>query len=532
METFLIKALQLIVALAFLVIIHEFGHFIFARIFGIKVEKFYMFFNPTVSLFKWKPGRHVGSLTKMKYFDDDARQEDAERQQLENSEKEYEEACADLKKAEKDGDSTDVAAARRRMEAAEARMMSDLEVRSRRDAAEFEASKKESKWRRFWGHTEYGIGWLPLGGYCKIGGMIDESMDTAQMKKDPEPWEFRTKPAYQRLLVMLGGVLFNFILAIIIYAGIALYWGEKYVPLDKATEGFDFVPAAIDAGFRNGDIPLYADGEKLDASKAGWQMDMIEAQSVSVLRNHRDTVTIDIPEDFLFRLNDDKGFLAYRVPVVVGKLVTGEAAEKASMKEGDRIIAVDTIPTPAFTELTPVLADNAGKEVNLKVVRGGDTLTLPATPNEFGKLGFQLEALDKVYPTVTVRYNALQAVPKGWELGTGMLTNYVGSMKHVFSKEGAKSIGGFGAIGGMFPDRWDWYSFWQITAFLSVALAFMNIIPIPGLDGGHVMFLLWEILTGRKPGEKVLIIAQYIGMAFLLLLLIYANGNDLLRAFR
>lgn len=454
METFLIKALQLIAALAFLVIIHEFGHYIFARIFGIKVEKFYMFFNPWFSLAKWKPKK---------------------------------------KKAKLD---------------------------------------KNGNERATWRDTEYGIGWVPLGGYVKIAGMIDESMDTEQMKQPAQPWEFRTKPAYQRLLVMLGGVLFNFILAILIYAGIALYWGEKYIPLENAREGFDFVPAAHDAGFRNGDIPLSADGRKLDAAEAGWQLAMIEAKQVKVLRNGTDTVTIDIPEDFLFRLNDDKGFLAYRVPVVVGRVMQGEAAAKAGMEKGDRIIAVDTVATPSMTELSPALLDRADKDCLLTTVRGADTLRLTARPNEFGKLGFELTRLEDIYPTVTIRYNILQSVPKGWELGTGMLTNYVGSMKHVFTKEGAQSIGGFGAIGGMFPDRWNWYSFWQITAFLSVALAFMNIIPIPGLDGGHVMFLLWEILTGRKPGEKVLIVAQYIGMAFLLLLLIYANGNDLLRALR
>lgn len=449
METFLIKAAQLIVALAFLVIIHEFGHYIFARIFGIKVEKFYMFFDPYFSLFKWKP------------------------------------------KPKKDAD------------------------------------PNKTSWR----DTEYGIGWLPLGGYCKIAGMIDESMDTEQMKQEPKPWEFRTKPAYQRLLVMLGGVTFNFILAILIYAGIAMHWGSKYIPFDAATEGFDFVPAAQAVGFKNGDIPLMADGEKLDASQGDYAYKMADANVVTVLRNKKDTVNIRIPEDFIFRLNDDKGFLGYRLPVYIDRVVPGEAAAKAGLQEGDHIVAVDTVLTPTFTELTPTLVQYADKETTVTVERDGKRIVVPITPNEYGKLGFQLRPITAVYPTVTVNYGFFESFPKGWEIGTTTLGNYVSSMKHVFSSEGAQSLGGFGAIGNMFPEKWNWLSFWEITAFLSVVLAFMNIIPIPGLDGGHVMFLIWEIVTRRKPSEKVLIAAQYVGMAFLLLLLIYANGNDIFRAF-
>ena len=450
MEAFLIKAAQLIVALAFLVIIHEFGHYIFSRIFGIKVEKFYMFFDPYFSLFKWKPKQKPG------------------------------------------------------------------------------ADPNKTSWR----DTEYGIGWIPLGGYCKIAGMIDESMDTEQMKQEPKPWEFRTKPAWQRLLVMAGGVLFNFILAILIYAGIAMHWGTQYIPFDAATEGFDFVPAAQKVGFQNGDIPYTADGKLLSAADGDFMLQMVEAKNVEVIRNGgKDTVSIAIPEDFIFRINDEKGFMAYRLPVYVDRIVSGEPAAKAGMMEGDHIIAIDTIATPSYTELTPALAQWAGKEVDVTVLRDGKKVTMKVTPNEFGKLGFQLRPITKVYPTVTSNYGFFESFPKGWELGTTTLANYVGSMKHVFSKEGAESLGGFGAIGNMFPNQWNWLSFWEITAFLSVALAFMNIIPIPGLDGGHIMFLLWEVVTRRKVPETVLIYAQYVGMAFLLLLLLYANGNDIFRAF-
>lgn len=436
-------------ALAFLVVIHEFGHYIFARIFGIRVEKFYMFFDPWFSIAKWKPKPKPG------------------------------------------------------------------------------ADPSKSSWR----DTEYGIGWIPLGGYCKISGMIDESLDTEQMAREPQPWEFRTKPAWQRLLVMAGGVLFNFILAVLIYAGIAWHWGTAYVPFDAATEGFDFVPAAEAVGFRSGDIPLSADGVKLDASDPDYVFRMAEAKEVKVLRNHRDTVTIALPEDFILSLNKDKGFMSYRLPVYIDRIVPGEPAAKAGLIEGDHIVAIDTIPTPSFGELTAALLANAGRSVPVTVERDGRSETFTITPTEGGKLGFQLKKLTDVYPVVTEHYGFFGSFPKGWELGTTTLSNYVTSMKHVFTKEGAKQVGGFGAIGGMFPAEWNWLSFWEITAFISLALAFMNLLPIPGLDGGHIMFLLWEVVTRRKVSENVLINAQYAGMIFLILLMLYANANDIFRAF-
>ena len=331
---------------------------------------------------------------------------------------------------------------------------------------------------------------------------------------------------------MLGGVLFNFILAIVIYAGIAWHWGDRYIPLREAYEGMDFVPAAQEIGFRNGDIPLSADGRELSAADPDYPLQMAQAKSVKVLRNHTDTVEIAIPENFVLKLNDQKGFMAYRVPVFVDKIVGGGPASEAGIREGDRIVAVESTPTPAFTELVPALAAMAGKPVQITVERDGQPVNLTATPTDGGKLGFQLKSPTEIYPTVAVRYGLFSSIPKGWEIGTGTLSNYVGSLKYVFTSEGAQSIGGFGSIGSLFPEKWNWYSFWQITAFLSVALAFMNIIPIPALDGGHVMFLLYEVISRRKPSEKVMEYAQYVGMAFLLLLLIYANGNDLFRAFR
>ena len=453
MESFLIKAAQLMAAFALLVIIHEFGHYIFARIFGIKVEKFYMFFDPWFSLIKFKPRKKSPKLDK---------------------------------------NGNEIAT---------------------------------------WRDTEYGIGWIPLGGYVKIAGMIDESMDKEQMAKPAQPWEFRSKPAYQRLLVMVAGVLMNFVLAILIYAGIAFYWGEKYIPYDMAYEGMDFAPAAVEAGFRNGDIPLLADGKKIDVADSKHIIEMVEADTVTVLRNHTDSVKIAIPENFIFRINDDKGFFTYRLPVVVSALVNGEPAIKAGLQVGDHIVSVDSVSTRSYTEFTAALAKNGGKEVVMGIERDGKPTTVNITPTEGGKIGIQLAPITDIYPVEIRDYNLFESIPKGWEMGTDRLSSYVGSMKYVATAEGAKSLGGFGAIGSLFPEKWNWLSFWEITAFLSVALAFMNILPIPALDGGHIMFLLYEIVSRRKPSEKFMEYAQIAGMCFLFLLLIYANGNDIYRFF-
>lgn len=436
METFLIKAAQLIAALSLLVIIHELGHFLWARVFKIRVEKFYIFFNPWFSLAKWKP---------------------------KNSE------------------------------------------------------------------TTYGIGWLPLGGYVKIAGMIDESMDREQMAQPPQPWEFRTKPAWQRLLVMTGGVINNFILAILIYAGIAWYWGERTIPYQNAYEGMDFTPAAQSLGFRNGDVLLTADGRLIDSKERGAIYNMLDSKHVEVLRNHRDTVTLIMPANAVTSLPQDDPFMAYRVPVFVKQIMPGEPAAKAGLQEGDRIIAVGDSLTPAYTEFVPALAAYGGKEVPLTLLRGNDTVMTVATPTPAGKLGFGLMGPIDVFRCDTTQYGFFQSIPIGIGNGTDMLTTYVGSLKHVFTKEGAESIGGFGAIGNLFPAKWDWRTFWEMTAFLSIILAFMNIIPIPALDGGHVAFLLWEVVTRRKPSEKFMEYAQMVGMFLLLALLIYANSNDIYR---
>ena len=482
METFWIKAAQLVLALAILIIIHEFGHFLFARIFGIRVEKFYIFFDPWKELFKWKPGKYIGGLGKQKNLSSDP-------------EGKEEEASAD--------------------------------------------GKKKSS---FWRDTEYGIGWIPLGGYCKISGMIDESMDTEQMKQPAKPYEFRSKPAWQRLLVMIAGVLFNFLLAIIIYAGIVYATGEKYVPLDKATMGLDFSPSAQKAGFRNGDMPVAADGEKLDGIPTEDRLKMMQAKEVTVMRDGK-PVSISIPENFIFDLDKEIksedatiNFFTYRIPTRITQVMPGEGAAKAGVKEGDRVIAIDGTPTASLSEFLTTLQGHDNQTVSLTVVRGegaaNDTVTLPVLLSGNSKMGVGLEVDPSAFFEVKEKkYNIFTSIPRGIEMGVDRLTSYAKSMKLVFTKEGAKSVGGFGAIGSIFPESWDWIAFWNIAAFLSVALAFMNILPIPALDGGHVLFLLYEVIFRRKPSEKFMEYAQMTGMVLLIALLIYANGMDIIRFF-
>ncbi|MCM1449709.1 MAG: RIP metalloprotease RseP [Clostridiales bacterium] len=452
METFFIKAVQLVLALALLIIIHEGGHYFFARVFGIKVEKFYLFFDPWFSLASWKPKPRK------------------------------------TPKLDKDG-----------------------------------------KPRATWRDTRYGIGWIPLGGYVKIAGMIDESMDKEQMAQPAQSWEFRSKPAWQRLLVMIGGVLMNFLLAIFIYICIAWYWGAPSVPFERAYLGFDYAPQAIEAGFRNGDIPIAANGQKLEASDPNCLVNMIMADKVTVLRNNTDTVVIDMPENFPLSLSDSIPFIAMRQPVVVQTVMNGEPAADAGLIPGDRMLAVGGTDAQDYATFSRCLLENAGKEVELTLLRDNDTLKVAATPSAAGKLGFQLANPYDVYGYDNIRYTFLESIPVGVGNGVDKLTGYVKSLKYVFTKEGAKSVGGFGAIGSLFPEKWNWRTFWEMAAFLSIILAFMNILPIPALDGGHVVFVLWEIITRRKPSEKVLEQAQIIGMCLLFALLIYANFNDIYR---
>lgn len=442
MEIFLVKALQLILSLSILVLIHEFGHFIFARIFKVRVEKFYLFFDPWFSIFKFKP---------------------------KNSE------------------------------------------------------------------TEYGIGWLPLGGYCKISGMIDESMDKEAMAQPPKPYEFRSKPAGQRLMIMIAGVLFNFLLALFIYSMVLFTWGDTFLPLKNVKAGMDYSETFHNVGFQDGDILLKADDTELERFDENCFRHVLNAKTVTVLRGGVETV-IPIPEDMALRvMRDKKGFASYRFPMVIRELAemsdgTSPAA-LAGLQPGDSIVSVNGIETASFYEVGEVLAKNKDKDILIGFYRNGVPQTLTLHTDSTGKMGVYSVTPFEMYQTVTRSYGFFESFPAGVMLGVNTLKGYVSDMKYVFTKEGASSLGGFGAIGNMFPEEWDWQAFWMKTAFLSIILAFMNILPIPALDGGHVMFLLYEVIARRKPSDKFLEYAQITGMFLLFALLIYANGNDIFRYF-
>ena len=442
METFLVKALQLILSLSILVLVHEFGHFIFARIFKVRVEKFYLFFDPWFSIFKFKP---------------------------------------------KNSD------------------------------------------------TEYGVGWLPLGGYCKISGMIDESMDKEAMAQPPKPYEFRSKPAGQRLMIMVAGVLFNFLLALFIYSMVLFTWGDTFLPLKNVKAGMDYSETFHNVGFQDGDILLKADDTELERFGEDCFRRVLNAQTVTVLRGGVETV-IPIPEDMAQRvMRDKKGFASYRFPMVVRELGETESGESpaavAGLQPGDSIVSINGIVTPSFYEVGEVLAQNKDKDVLVGFYRAGIPQTLTLHTDTAGKMGIYSVSPFDMYQTVTRKYGFFESFPAGVMLGVNTLKGYVSDMKYVFTKEGASSLGGFGTIGSLFPAEWDWHSFWMKTAFLSIILAFMNILPIPALDGGHVMFLLYEVIARRKPSDKFLEYAQVTGMFLLFALLIYANGNDIFRFF-
>jgi regulator of sigma E protease len=431
-----VKIVQLILSLSILVILHEFGHFFFARLFKVRVEKFYLFFDPWFSIFKFKKG-----------------------------------------------------------------------------------------------DTEYGMGWLPLGGYVKIAGMIDESMDKEQMAQPPKPYEFRSKPAWQRLLIMVGGVVMNFITAIVIFWLILFKWGDSYIPAENARYGLMFHPVAHEIGLQDGDHILAIDGKKIENISEIVEAVLIDdAADLLVLRGDSQ-LHIPVPMSFKTTIlsNEVRQLVYFQLPTIVDSVMPASAASEAGLQKNDVIVAIDTVSTPYLQHFSPTLANYAGKSTDITVNRGGALIQLPVKIDNSGKLGFYLTGADKILGTEQINYTLAQAFPAGINRGVNTLTSYVKQFKLVFTKEGAKQLGGFGTIGNLFPGTWNWQSFWYMTAFLSIILAFMNILPIPALDGGHVIFLLYEIVTRRKPSEKFMEHAQVTGMLLLLGLLIFANGNDLIR---
>lgn len=449
MDIFLIKTLQFMLSISILVLLHEGGHFFFARIFGIRVEKFYLFFDPWFHLFEFKP-------------------------------------------------------------------------------------KKSA--------TTYGLGWLPLGGYCKIAGMIDESFDTDQMKQPVQPWEFRAKPAWQRLLVMIGGVLVNFLLALFIYSMLLFTWGDTYVPTKNMTAGMKFSSEAKALGFRDGDILVGT--EKGEFKEFGVDMfrDLSKATRADIIRDGK-PMTITMPGDLnlLDMLRNKPMFAEMFVSSEIDSIVPGGALAAAGVKKGDRIVAFNGKPVDSYNEvkneigrISDVLAtvttpaDSLRARTSIIVTeRGGVRDTATVVLSSDLKLGYVPKYND--YTPVTRNYGFFESFPAGVSYGVDVLSGYVGDMKYVFTADGAKSLGGFGTIGSLFPGTWDWYQFWKMTAFLSIILAFMNILPIPALDGGHVLFLLYEVITRRKPSENFMLRAEYVGFAILILLMVVANLNDILR---
>jgi regulator of sigma E protease len=437
-----IKVFQFLLSLSILVIIHEFGHFIAAKVFKTKVEKFYLFFNPWFSLFKVK----------------------------------YKE-------------------------------------------------------------TEYGIGWLPLGGYVKIAGMIDESMDKEQLKKPPEPWEFRSKPAWQRLIIMLGGVTMNIILAVLIYVFMLFAWGEEYLPTDSVKYGIVVDSVGAELGLQNGDIILSIDHEKVENfNKIPEKIILDNAQTIQVLRKG-ENLELNVPEGFIGRLLKHKSpeFISVRYPFIVEKFIKGSPAKEAGMETGDKIVGLNDKELLYFDEFRSEIQKHKNETVTVKVVRSADTIPLNVHVPDEGLIGvFPVGNLAQFFEVKEKRYNLVEAIPAGISRTYFGIGSYLKQLKLMFSREvkAYESIGGFITIGNIFPSQWHWQSFWQLTAFLSIMLAILNVLPIPALDGGHVMFLFYEIITRRKPSDKFMEYAQITGMIILFALIIFANGSDVVRLFK
>ena len=437
----LIKIIQVLMSLSLLVAIHEFGHYIVARIFKIRVEKFYIFFDPWFSLFKWKKGE-----------------------------------------------------------------------------------------------TEYGIGWVPLGGYVKIAGMIDESMDLEQMKAPIQPYEFRAKPAWQRLMVMLAGVTMNVLLAMLIYTGIRYVYGESYLRNEDAKWGYTFSEAGERLGFRDGDKVISVDGEELDGvNDLRNKLLLTEGGREVVVNRGGEQVSINISFDDLLQMRRNREYetlYELRFPFIIDS-VASESALAAGLKSGDEIVAFNGVEgVDAVQIVTELLPQIKGDTVALKVNRAGSEVALRVPVNAEGKMGVVFRG-DLIKPH-TREYGFFEAIPAGVKMAGQTIANYWEQLKLIFTPKTKmyEELGGFIAIGNIFPSEFDWLHFWTMTAFLSIMLAVLNVMPIPGLDGGHALFTLWEMITGRKPSEKFLEIMQYIGLMILLALLVYANGNDIYRLFK
>lgn len=430
-----IKILQFILSFTLLVLVHEFGHFFFAKLFGVRVEQFRIFFG-----------------------------------------------------------------------------------------------KAWVKWH--WGETEFGIGWLPFGGYAKLSGMVDESMDTEALASEPKEWEFRSKPAWQRLLMMLGGVMMNAVLAFAIYVGISLRWGDTYISNSEMPYGYVFNDYGHQMGFRDGDKIISIGGESVEDFAKIMTSLAIENDKTTIVERGGEQVVIAIPTQSVMEFVEQTDFITPRVPFEVAGVVEGSGAEKAGLQAGDRFVAFEGEKTEFFDQYSPLLMAHAGKVVNVGVQRGDEVVDVAVEVDANGKIGVGLNSAQYI-PIRTRTYNFWQAIPRGAQRVGEEMSDYWKQLKMIVQPktEMYKALGGPIAIGQIFPNTWNWEHFWKITALLSVIFAVMNVLPIPALDGGHVLFLLIEVITRRKPSDKVLMWAQMVGMALLFTLMFYATFNDITRLF-
>lgn len=461
------KALMFLISLTLLVVTHELGHLLFAKLFRTRVLRFYVFFNPKFSILKAKKfdGKwhflFFNSKTPESWKVENLRPEDQN-------------------------------------------------------------------------NTLWGLGWIPLGGYCDIAGMIDETKDSEDLASEPQPWEYRTKPRWQRLCIISGGVLVNFITALFIYTGIFAQWGTDELPLRNAKLGYEYHQILLDEGFKNGDIIYAVNGNEMyDMTDASQALLLDSPQNVTVMRDDS-LLTFDISKDFISRLvsENPKQIMTARWPFVVKDFAPGSVGKRAGMLQGDSLVSICGIPTPTAGDFVVTLADYAEDSVVIGMYRNGQYTELATVLGSDGKLGiYAVDDFSKLFEVNHKDYTLWQAIPAGIKHSWETLTTYVSSLKLIFAKGGTNSLGGFISMGSLFPNTWDWLSFWNITALLAIVLAFMNIIPIPGLDGGHIVITLWEMVTRRPVNEKVLNVIQNIGLFLLLLLLVIANGNDLVKVF-
>ncbi len=486
----MIQALQLILALSFLVLIHEMGHFLFARLFHVRVEKFYMFFNPRISLVRAKK---INGKWQVKFFAPNVPSEP------------------------------------------------------------LKGDEPEDDWRRYPDATEWGIGWLPFGGYCAIAGMVDETKSADQLASEPQEWEFRSKPAWQRLLIIMGGILVNFIGAIVIFTALLWHYGQDTLPLRNVTTGLYYSELLQQEGFHQQDKIIAVNGVEPQELSDVVQAIIIEGKrDVTVLRGS-DTLHLRMSEDlgtrYLALQNEhdrverekaraDENYTKQRyvliaewVPFVVDSIMPDNAAYHAGMQVGDSIVAVNGVPTLCQEQVALELKKHPCDSVAVDYYRNGQRQTARMFLGDQAVMGVYAKWKYAFFKIEHTSYNVFQAIPAGIQYGWNILAMYVKQFRLVFTKEGAQSLGGFGAIGSMFPAAWSWYAFWHMTAFLSVILAFMNFLPIPALDGGYILFILVEMITRRKPSDKFLEIANEIGFWLLIALLIFANGNDILKLF-